>query len=104
MKRWRCCLRWRMRSICAARSTRCLAASKINVTENRAVLHTALRQPRDAEVVVDGDNVVPGVHEVLDRMAVFANAVRSGELDRRHRGSGSGTWSISASAGRTSGR
>ena len=52
---------------------------KINVTEKRAVMHTALRQPRDAEVVVDGDNVVPGVHEVLDRMAAFANAVRSGE-------------------------
>jgi glucose-6-phosphate isomerase len=52
---------------------------KMNVTEKRAVLHTALRQPPDAEVVVDGDNVIPGVHEVLDRMAAFANSVRSGE-------------------------
>jgi glucose-6-phosphate isomerase len=52
---------------------------KINVTENRAVLHTALRQPADAEVVVDGDNVIPQVHAVLDRMAQFANSVRSGE-------------------------
>jgi glucose-6-phosphate isomerase len=52
---------------------------KINVTENRAVLHTALRQPAGAEVVVDGDNVIPEVYAVLDRMAQFANAVRSGD-------------------------
>ena len=52
---------------------------KINVTENRAVLHVALRAPRDASIVVDGENVVPDVHAVLDRMADFANRVRSGE-------------------------
>ncbi|MDQ0752651.1 glucose-6-phosphate isomerase [Streptomyces africanus] len=52
---------------------------KINVTENRAVLHTALRAPRDAVIEVDGENVVPGVHAVLDKMAAFANRVRSGE-------------------------
>ncbi|WP_052850273.1 glucose-6-phosphate isomerase [Streptomyces avicenniae] len=52
---------------------------KINVTEGRAVLHTALRAPRDAVVEVDGENVVPGVHEVLDRMAGFADAVREGQ-------------------------
>ena len=52
---------------------------KINITENRAVLHVALRAPRDASIVLDGVNVVPQVHEVLDRMAVFANRVRSGE-------------------------
>ncbi|MFL4908437.1 glucose-6-phosphate isomerase [Streptomyces sp. MMS24-I2-30] len=52
---------------------------KINVTEDRAVLHTALRAPRDAVVEVDGENVVPGVHAVLDRMAGFAGRVRSGE-------------------------
>ncbi|MFI2629621.1 glucose-6-phosphate isomerase [Streptomyces collinus] len=52
---------------------------KINVTENRAVLHTALRAPRDAVVEVDGENVVPGVHAVLDQMAAFADRVRSGE-------------------------
>jgi glucose-6-phosphate isomerase len=52
---------------------------KINITENRAVLHTALRAPRDASIVVDGENVVPKVHAVLDRMADFANRVRSGE-------------------------
>ncbi len=51
---------------------------KINVTENRAVLHTALRAPRGTSVVVDGENVVPEVHAVLDRMATFADAIRSG--------------------------
>ncbi|MFN8589682.1 MAG: glucose-6-phosphate isomerase [Candidatus Eisenbacteria bacterium] len=51
---------------------------KINVTENRAVLHTALRAPRDRAVTVDGVNVVPAVHEVLDRMAAFCDRVRSG--------------------------
>jgi glucose-6-phosphate isomerase len=51
---------------------------KINVSENRAVLHVALRAPRDASILVDGQNVVPGVHAVLDRMADFANRVRSG--------------------------
>ncbi len=52
---------------------------KINRTENRAVLHTALRVPRDTEVFVDGENVVPAVHEVLDRMEDFSNRIRSGE-------------------------
>ncbi|MEW1640579.1 glucose-6-phosphate isomerase [Streptomyces sp. NPDC091219] len=52
---------------------------KINVTEDRAVLHTALRAPRDAVVEVDGENVVPQVHAVLDKMAGFADRVRSGE-------------------------
>ncbi|GAA1643445.1 glucose-6-phosphate isomerase [Georgenia ruanii] len=51
----------------------------INVTEDRAVLHTALRAPRDATLVVDGQDVVADVHEVLDRMAAFAAKVRSGE-------------------------
>ena len=52
---------------------------KINLTEGRAVLHVALRAPRDASIVVDGRNVVPDVHAVLDRMAGFANRVRAGE-------------------------
>ncbi|MFJ4339796.1 glucose-6-phosphate isomerase [Streptomyces sp. NPDC088915] len=52
---------------------------KINTTEDRAVLHTALRAPRDAVVEVDGENVVPGVHAVLDRMGDFAEKVRAGE-------------------------
>ncbi|MEU6881247.1 glucose-6-phosphate isomerase [Streptomyces sp. NPDC046712] len=52
---------------------------KINTTEDRAVLHTALRAPREAVIEVDGENVVPGVHAVLDRMAAFADKVRVGE-------------------------
>jgi len=51
---------------------------KINVTEGRAVLHVALRSPKGASIVVDGENVVPQVHAVLDRMADFSNRVRSG--------------------------
>jgi glucose-6-phosphate isomerase len=51
---------------------------KINITEKRAVLHTALRAPKGAVIKVDGENVVPGVHEVLDRMTDFSNRVRSG--------------------------
>jgi len=51
---------------------------KINITENRAVLHVALRAPRGASIVVDGENVVPQVHAVLDNMADFSNRVRSG--------------------------
>src|SRR5918996_4278694 len=51
---------------------------KINVTENHAVLHVALRAPRGASIVVDGENVVPQVHAVLDKMADFSNRVRSG--------------------------
>jgi glucose-6-phosphate isomerase len=52
---------------------------KINRTENRAVLHTALRAPRGASIVVDGEDVVPKVQAVLDKMANFANRARSGE-------------------------
>src|SRR5215475_2397245 len=55
------------------------SGEKINRTENRAVLHTALRAPRDASIVVDGENVVPKVHAVLDKMAHFSDRVRSGE-------------------------
>ncbi|MCS6801426.1 MAG: glucose-6-phosphate isomerase [Chloroflexota bacterium] len=57
----------------------------INVTERRAVLHIALRAPRDDEIVVDGVNVVPQVHAVLDKMAAFASRVRQGEW-RGHTG------------------
>jgi len=52
---------------------------KINITENRAVLHTALRAPRGEKIVVDGEDVVPAVHEVLDKMASFADRIRSGQ-------------------------
>ena len=51
---------------------------KINVSEGRAVLHVALRAPRGADIRVDGRNVVPEVHQVLDRMADFADRLRSG--------------------------
>jgi glucose-6-phosphate isomerase len=52
---------------------------KINITEDRAVLHVALRAPRGASIVVDGVNVVPEVHAVLDKMSDFANRVRNGQ-------------------------
>ena len=55
------------------------SGAKINVTENRAVLHVALRAPKDEMILVDGKNVVPEVHAVLDRMAEFSNRVRNGE-------------------------
>jgi glucose-6-phosphate isomerase len=51
---------------------------KINITENRAVLHVALRAPKGASIIVDGENVVPQVHEVLHKMADFTNKVRGG--------------------------
>ena len=55
------------------------SGEKINITEKRAVLHVALRAPTGASIVVDGKNVVPEVHAVLDKMAGFVNRVRSGE-------------------------
>src|SRR5689334_16654247 len=55
------------------------AGEHINSTEDRAVLHVALRMPRDATLVVDGQDVVRDVHEVLDRMGEFSDRVRSGE-------------------------
>ena len=55
------------------------SGEKINVTEKRAVLHTALRAPKGASILVDGQNVVPGVHEVLEKMTAFAHRVRNGE-------------------------
>src|SRR5262245_29463601 len=51
---------------------------KINVTEKRAVLHVALRAPKEATILFDGENVVPQVHAVLDRMADFSNRIRNG--------------------------
>ncbi len=55
------------------------SGSKINLTEGRAVLHTALRAPKGSVVFVDGVNVMPEVHRVLEQMAVFANSIRTGE-------------------------
>jgi glucose-6-phosphate isomerase len=62
-----------------ARIAAMFRGEKINVTENRAVLHTALRAPEGASVVVDRENVVPQVHAVLNKMAQFCDRVRSGE-------------------------
>ena len=61
-----------------ARRDAMFRGDRINTTENRAVLHTALRLPRDATLVVDGQDVVADVHAVLDRMTAFSQAVRSG--------------------------
>jgi glucose-6-phosphate isomerase len=55
------------------------AGEEINVSEHRAVLHVALRAPRGATITVDGENVVPKVHEVLEKMAAFADQVRGGQ-------------------------
>ncbi len=63
----------------AEQRTAMFRGDKINVTEKRAVLHTALRTSRDAVIEVDGRNVVPDVHAVLDRMADFATRVRAGD-------------------------
>jgi glucose-6-phosphate isomerase len=61
-----------------ARIAAMFAGDTLNVTERRAVLHVALRAPRGTRIVVDGEDVVPGVHAVLDRMADFARRVREG--------------------------
>ncbi len=61
------------------RITAMFGGEKINITEGRAVLHTALRAPKGSTVVVDGKNVVPEVHEVLDAMYAFADKIRGGE-------------------------
>jgi glucose-6-phosphate isomerase len=62
-----------------ARTDAMFRGEKINVTENRGTLHVALRAPKGASIIVDGKNVVPKVHAVLDKMADFANRVRSGQ-------------------------
>ncbi len=67
----------RARGVAALREAM-FSGEKINVSEKRAVLHVALRAPRDQKIVVDGKDVVPEVHAVLDRMAAFAEKIRSG--------------------------
>jgi len=62
-----------------ARIDAMFGGEKINTTEKRAVLHVALRAPKNATILVDGKNVVPAVHDVLDKMATFSNRIRSGE-------------------------
>src|SRR5262249_34463753 len=60
------------------RITAMFSGARINITENRPVLHVALRAPANASILVDGKNVVPEVHAVLDKMAGFSEQVRSG--------------------------
>ncbi|HZD48329.1 MAG TPA: glucose-6-phosphate isomerase [Silvibacterium sp.] len=62
-----------------ARIDAMFSGDKINITEKRAVLHVALRAPKDEKILVDGEDVVPAVHEVLDHMSVFSDRIRSGE-------------------------
>jgi glucose-6-phosphate isomerase len=62
-----------------ARMDAMFSGERINITENRAVLHVALRAPRDAAIMVDGRNVVPEVHAVLDKMEAFSKRIRAGE-------------------------
>src|SRR5258708_4610303 len=62
-----------------ARIDAMFSGEKINITENRAVLHVALRAPKGASIVVDGENVVPQVHAVLDKMSDFSDRVRRGD-------------------------
>ena len=64
----------------AAKRKAMFAGAKINETEGRAVLHTALRAPKDAQVFVDGADVMPAIHATLDKMAAFADAVRGGKF------------------------
>jgi glucose-6-phosphate isomerase len=66
-----------------ARIEAMFTGEKINITENRAVLHVALRAPKGASIMVDGENVVPKVHAVLDKMADLANRVRGGDWKGR---------------------
>src|SRR6202035_5811498 len=63
----------------AARIEAMFSGAHLNTTEDRAVLHVALRMPRDAQLVVDGEDVVAEVHQVLDRMGGVARGIRSGE-------------------------
>ena len=75
---------------------------RINVTEDRPVLHVALRMPRERSLLVDGRDVVKDVHEVLDRMSAFADAGALRRVARAHRQGRSGTSSTSGSAAPTS--
>ncbi|MCO6388297.1 glucose-6-phosphate isomerase [Aliihoeflea sp. 40Bstr573] len=63
-----------------ARRDAMLSGQPINITEGRAVLHTALRLPREASLIVEGEDIVPGIHRVLDAMAAFAGELRGGGI------------------------
>jgi glucose-6-phosphate isomerase len=79
MRRCGCSQRSLMNARLRERIDAMFGGEPINVTEKRAVLHTALRAPAGTRVIVDGSDVVPEVHDVLDRMSTFADQVRSGE-------------------------
>src|ERR1700678_946907 len=74
-------LLWQLAEECGLRSRieAMFGGEKINITENRAVLHVALRAPSGTSIVVDGENVVPQLHAVLDKMSAFADRVRGGD-------------------------
>jgi glucose-6-phosphate isomerase len=103
MRRCTCWWNWPRKPGLRERIDAMFRGEKINVTENRAVLHVALRAPRGAEIFVDGANVVPEVHAVLDQMAAFAEQVRGGAW-RGFTGKPFAMSSTSASAGPTWGR
>ena len=74
-----------LNKLCKARNVasgveKMFAGERINITENRSVLHVALRKPRGSELLIDGVDVVSEVHAVLDRMTGFADAVRDGRF------------------------
>ena len=73
------CCNWPRNPVLRDRIDAMFRGEKINVTEKRAVLHMALRAPKGQSIVVDGENVVPPVHAVLEKMAGFSNRIRSGE-------------------------
>ena len=79
MRHSNCCYNWQKNLICKTRIEAMFHGEKINVTEQRAVLHVALRAPKEDSIFMDGIDVVPEVHAVLDKMAAFSNQVRQGE-------------------------
>ena len=103
-RRSSCCCSWRRSADLRARIDAMFRGDRINVSENRSVLHVALRAPRGASIVVDGRNVVPDVHAVLDRMADFAEPRAQRRVEGPHRQAHPQRRSISASAAPTSGR
>ena len=93
-----CCCNSPRNAACAARIDAMFRGDKINITENRAVLHVALRAPRGASIIVDGQNVVPEVHAVLDQMADFCQSCPQRRMEGPHRQAAFATSSTSASA------
>ena len=103
-RRCACCSRSPSGPGCASASTRCSPASRSTPPRTAPCCTSPCGRRADEQIEVDGDDVVPEVHEVLDRMGEFAGKVRSGRLAGRHRRSASATSSTSASAAPTSAR